>query len=116
MAHEGIGDGTPFTRMQADGYSFRTAGENIAWNQQTVAAVMTTWMNVPGHRANILGNYTQVGLAVTYNPGPYWTVDFGTPMNRGLGEIYMISSTAPVETRGADSAASSTSTTSLGDR
>ena len=112
MAHQGIGDGTPFTRMQADGYSFSSAGENIAWNQQTVKAVMTAWMSDPGHRANILGNYKEVGLAVTDR---YWTVDFGTPWNLGVA-IQVLNTTAPVETHDADSAASSTSTTTLGDR
>jgi len=116
MAHEGIGDGTPFTRMQADGYQFSSAGENIAWNQQTVAAVMTAWMNSAGHKANILGPYKEVGLAVAYNPGPYWTVDFGTSMNRSLGEIQILTTTAPVVTRAANSAASSTTTTTPGVR
>ena len=110
MAHEGIGDGDPFTRMKNDGYQFSNAGENIAWNQPTVAAVMTTWMESPGHKANILGKYTQVGLAVAYGPGPYWTVDFGTPLARGL-TMPATPYTGRVATYGANSAASSTTDT-----
>ena len=37
------------------GYNFSTIGENIAFNYSDTDAVMTGWMNSPGHRANILG-------------------------------------------------------------
>jgi uncharacterized protein YkwD len=39
--------------------------------------VMKGWMNSAGHKANILGNYTQIGVAVAYSADgtPYWTMD-----------------------------------------
>ena len=50
------------------------AGENIAWGQQTISEVMNSWMNSPGHRANILNAYaTHVGMA--YCEG-YWVQQF----------------------------------------
>lgn len=51
------------------------SGENIACGQKTPADVMTGWMNSSGHRANILGNYTAVGIGVhTSSSGIiYWS-------------------------------------------
>ncbi len=40
-----------------------TAGENIALNQSSPSAVMTSWMNSSGHKANILnGNFKTIGI------------------------------------------------------
>lgn len=84
LAHSLIGDGTPWSRIEAAGYSYQVAGENIAWNQADVPTVMASWMNSPGHRANILGSaYQDVGLAVAYDAKgePYWCVDFGQKLS-----------------------------------
>ena len=44
------------------------------------AAVMDAWMNLRGHRANILNcTFTEIGVGVASSNGPYWTQDFGTP-------------------------------------
>ena len=42
-------------------------GENIAEGYATPAAVIAAWMNSPGHRANILGQYTHMGVGVRQN-------------------------------------------------
>lgn len=71
--------GSPFDMMEAFGVKFSAAGENIAMGQRTPQAVMTAWMNSPGHRSNILGaSYTQigVGLARNKNGTSYWTQMF----------------------------------------
>ena len=48
--------------------------ENIAWGQGSVDAVMESWMNSKGHKANILGyQYTHVGIG--YHKG-YWVQQF----------------------------------------
>ncbi|MGW1837355.1 CAP domain-containing protein [Streptomyces sp. NPDC002067] len=54
-------------------------GENIARGQADAAAVMASWMNSPGHRANILNcEYRTLGVGVHRGPGgPWWTQDFG---------------------------------------
>jgi len=69
-------------RVKRKGYVYRRVGENIAWGQQTVDEVMTTWMNSPPHRENILADFTEMGAARFEDPGgePYWCVDFGIPM------------------------------------
>lgn len=54
------------------------AGENIAMGQPTPGAMHTAWMNSPGHRANILGDFTDVGIAFITVDGVTWGVeDFG---------------------------------------
>lgn len=67
-----------FTALDEVGYSYRTAGENIAYGQKTAAEVMNAWMNSEGHRANILGqNYTHIGVGVYESGGViYWSQFF----------------------------------------
>ncbi|WP_173861704.1 CAP domain-containing protein, partial [Streptomyces aureus] len=44
----------PGERVTAAGYPWSTYGENIAMGQSSPEQVMESWMNSPGHRANIL--------------------------------------------------------------
>ncbi|WP_218150760.1 CAP domain-containing protein [Actinokineospora terrae] len=71
---------TPWDRIKAEGYT-KASGENIAAGQATPEAVMTGWMNSPGHRANILNcKSTEIGVGM-YKGGSYriyWTQTFGT--------------------------------------
>ena len=56
------------------------AAENIATGQRTPSAVLRSWMNSKGHRANILGSYTRIGAAAYRNPATgntYWCQQFG---------------------------------------
>lgn len=73
-------DGTAFSKRITDaGYSWVSAGENIAAGQRTAKAVMTSWMASTGHCQNILsGSYLDlgVGLAPGGSYGIYWTQDF----------------------------------------
>ncbi len=50
------------------------AGENVARGQQTGQAMFTAWMNSPGHRANIMGDYTDIGIAFISANGTTWGV------------------------------------------
>ncbi|MFC0843152.1 sigma-70 family RNA polymerase sigma factor [Streptomyces noboritoensis] len=72
----------PGERIHAAGYQWSTYGENIARGQQTPADVMNSWMNSPGHRANILNcAFKELGVGIHNGPGgPWWTQDFGTQM------------------------------------
>ena len=40
-------------------------GENVAYNYQTAESVLAAWLNSPGHKANIEGDYTHFGISVT---------------------------------------------------
>ncbi|PTM93030.1 sigma-70 family RNA polymerase sigma factor [Streptomyces sp. VMFN-G11Ma] len=72
----------PGQRITAAGYKWSTYGENIAQGQQTAAAVMESWMNSPGHRANILNcSFKDIGVGVHKGSGgPWWTQDFGAKL------------------------------------
>lgn len=54
-------------------------GENIARGQTDARSVMDTWMDSPGHRANILNcDYRSMGVGAHFaEGGPWWTQDFG---------------------------------------
>lgn len=39
--------------------------ENIAYNYQSAESAMAAWLNSPGHKANIEGDYTHIGISVT---------------------------------------------------
>ncbi|HLA54938.1 MAG TPA: CAP domain-containing protein [Flavobacterium sp.] len=43
-------------------------GENVAYNYATPEAAFNAWLNSPGHKANIEGDYTSFGISVTENP------------------------------------------------
>lgn len=79
LAHTGIGDDSPAGRAQSAGYTSSYIGENIGWNYPDIPSAMSGWMHSPGHRANLLGGYDQMGAAVAYSRSgePYWCVVFG---------------------------------------
>ena len=58
--------GTKYTEwLQAVGYTYTTAGENIAYNTYDAVELFTQWWNSPGHRANMMNaSYTKVGIGV----------------------------------------------------
>jgi len=62
--------------MSAAGVSYTGAGENIGWNNYpaatTVDEMERVLINSPGHRANILGDFNQVGVGIAEASGP-WT-------------------------------------------
>ena len=68
---------TTWDRLAAGGVAYSEAGENIAWGQRTGRAVLTAWLDSPGHRANIQrGSYTRHGVGKV---GTYWTHVFIRP-------------------------------------
>ncbi|MFJ8191991.1 CAP domain-containing protein [Streptomyces sp. NPDC096094] len=79
MSHTGPDGSTMTTRVEAAGYQWSTLGENIARGQADAASVMDSWMNSPGHRANILNcSFKELGVGVHFGDGgPWWTQNFG---------------------------------------
>merc|ERR1711862_613150 len=62
FSHTGKDGSSPGDRIDREDYYWSSYGENIAWGQGSVAAVMNAWMNSSGHRANILsGSKTHFG-------------------------------------------------------
>ena len=71
------------SRIAAAGYSWSSAGENIATGFLTPEAVVKAWMASPDHCQNILDpTYSDVGTGLSnhrlgrYGPST-WTQDFG---------------------------------------
>ncbi|HEX3446632.1 MAG TPA: CAP domain-containing protein, partial [Isosphaeraceae bacterium] len=84
LDHKGSDGSTVADRAKRKGYAFVRVGENIAQGQKSVEKVMDIWMKSPGHRANILADYTEMGAAQAEddNGDPYWCVNFGIPIPR----------------------------------
>jgi uncharacterized protein YkwD len=73
---------TPWNRIAQAGYTNAAwQGENIAAGYATPSAVVTGWMNSPGHCSNIMSaNFKDTGLGYALVSGSpyqsYWTEDF----------------------------------------
>lgn len=79
FAHQSPTYGSAGDMLTRFGIKWSAWGENIASGQKTPEAVVTAWMNSPGHRANILStNFSKIGVgyAVNSNGTPYWTQIF----------------------------------------
>lgn len=64
-AHVAPDGTTPWSFINAAGYSYSDAGENLAKDFNTSAGVMSGWMGSAEHRANILSStYSDMGFAV----------------------------------------------------
>lgn len=59
-------------------YNYSNCGENIAWNYKTPEDCTNAWIRSLGHRANILGKFTEVGFGYA---DAYWCADYATPSN-----------------------------------
>jgi uncharacterized protein YkwD len=75
--------GSTFTaRVSRAGYHFSSLGENIAWGSGSYAtprSIMRSWMNSPGHRANILrSKFREIGIGIVA----------GTPVGISGGAVY----------------------------
>ncbi|MGB3312196.1 MAG: CAP domain-containing protein [Nodosilinea sp.] len=82
MSHTGSDGSTMRSRIDATQYQWSTIGENVAMGQPTAAAVMSAWMNSPGHRQNILNPaFTELGVGSATGGGRlYWAQVFARPL------------------------------------
>lgn len=80
MASLGVLTHGDFVRRMSAVVPGHAAAEDIAEGQMTVASVVAAWMASPGHRANILGPYSQAGHGETVDErgNRYWVVDFAS--------------------------------------
>jgi uncharacterized protein YkwD len=84
MSHTG-GDGSSSSeRIKARGYRYFRTGENVAAGYFSLERVMKGWMDSPGHKRNILGGFSEIGVgcAVDEDGRRYWCVTFGLPSSR----------------------------------
>ncbi|MBP2834047.1 CAP domain-containing protein [Aquimarina sp. U1-2] len=54
-------------RTLRDVENARSFAENVASGQRSAQSVMEAWLNSEGHRTNIEGNYTHIGIGVVQN-------------------------------------------------
>ena len=71
FSHTSPTQGDFSTRVKAAGIKYSSAGENIA-KYPGVDQAEVGFMNSPGHRANILGDYTRVGIGIVKTNGTYY--------------------------------------------
>ncbi|MDQ3018710.1 MAG: CAP domain-containing protein [bacterium] len=66
FSHNTPDGATPWTFIKATGYSYITAGENLAIDFTEAESVQSAWMNSPGHRANILNkSFEEIGIGIS---------------------------------------------------
>lgn len=70
LSHQNNGE--PWDRAEREGYRWMRIGENIARGK--LDEITRGWMKSEGHRANILGNYKDIGVGIC---GDYWVVLLG---------------------------------------
>ena len=55
----------PFVWLRVRAYDYQMAGENLASGFETTGLLVSSWMESPGHRANILSDsYEECGIAI----------------------------------------------------
>jgi uncharacterized protein YkwD len=85
FSHESLDGRTPYDRMEAAGYTFSAAAENIAAGSPTPEDVMQQWMASGGHCRNIMsGSYLHIGVGYAVSESTayryYWVQNFGAPL------------------------------------
>jgi uncharacterized protein YkwD len=80
MSHTGSDGSNAGDRLTANGFTWRAWGENIAAGQRTAHDVVTAWINSTGHRPQMLGSYSYVGVGVAAAADGtlYWTLVVAT--------------------------------------
>lgn len=85
-SHDSPDGRSPFAWLPRHGYLFERAGENLAAGFETNELLISSWMESPGHRENILSpDYTDCGVALLEGatmrraPGKSVVVLFGRP-------------------------------------
>ena len=78
MTHTGSDGSNAGDRLLRAGFDWRAWGENVAAGMTSVQAAFDAWMGSSGHRAQILGNFTVIGLGAAQGSSGniYWTLDF----------------------------------------
>jgi uncharacterized protein YkwD len=64
-SHESPAGLSPFTWLTLRDYTFQDAGENLASGFETVRLLVSSWMESPGHRDNIMSPmFEDCGIAI----------------------------------------------------
>ena len=76
LSHVGSDGSTVGERVSREGMAWCRVAENLARGQSTAEMAVNGWSVSPGHRRNLLGDYTLVGTA---RNGEIWVAVFVKP-------------------------------------
>jgi uncharacterized protein YkwD len=99
FAHNGPDGSTPASRVEAAGYrGWSWVAENIAAGQRSPEQVMSSWMNSPGHRQNLLSpTAREIGIGHVEQGGTkyghFWVQNFGARANAPMASASRTSTT-----------------------
>jgi len=81
LSHESHDGSTLSQRVERQQYPYRGIAENIARGPTETSKVLHIWMKSEPHRKNLLGDFSDVGVARVDSSKsiPYWAVVFGKP-------------------------------------
>lgn len=83
FSHQCPGEAHFKGRISATGYRPGPCAENIGAGYKSAQQAVDRWMNSPGHRKNLLGDYVEMGCGYTYRTGTryksYWTFNAASP-------------------------------------
>jgi uncharacterized protein YkwD len=64
-SHESPDGRSPFLWLHSRGYLYSSAAENLAAGFETAPLLVSSWMESPGHRQNIMSaDYQHCGIAI----------------------------------------------------
>ena len=100
---------SPFDRLKAYAPElvWNAAAENIAYNygnseDEVAKNLMTAWMNSPGHRANILGGYSEIGIGIVGSGEYYYATQVFTHLTVAAAESDFITGIPATTSRNPD--------------
>jgi hypothetical protein len=101
FSHVGPDGKTPWQWIDASGYQYQYAGENLAVRFIDSTDVVNAWMESPTHRANIVKPvYTEIGVGVAQGmyqgePATYVVQYFGTPKTMEASAVGSLPASKP---------------------
>lgn len=104
-SHNSPSGKTPWTFIEASGYQYQAAGENLAYGFTNANDTIIGWMNSPEHRANIMNaDYQNVGFGVAQasnyqGKGPQTIVvaEYGQPVAAVANITFNVDNPASVQ-------------------
>lgn len=94
LVHTSAPTGQPWPTLKAAGYNYSAAGENLASIPPATMEVVPAWMASAPHRANVLGDYKEIGIGVAVGPyeggAAYYVVGyFATPKDMAAENLVL---------------------------
>ena len=75
LGHEGFSSRIQSISNQLGGPITRSA-ENVAYGSKSAKEVVSNWLNSPGHRQNIEGEFNLTGIGVARNKRGYTSLKY----------------------------------------